>query len=111
MIREILFVKIAAKIVNYLNVLQMKQDVNSTEHENITNGGGLVMKKNILKVVVFDGCEKEFEEYCKDNNIFCKAYPIRILRTRYRAECNIAQLEGAEIFIKSVENMPTFSVS
>ena len=64
------------------------------------------MKKNILKVVVKDGCEQEFEKYCKENGIFCRAYPLEILKTRYRAECKPEQLKGAEKFIKSIKDMP-----
>lgn len=62
--------------------------------------------KDILKVRVKDGCEKDFEEYCKQNNIFCRAYPLEILKTRYRAECKREQLQGAEHLIISVEDMP-----
>lgn len=69
------------------------------------------MKKDILKVIVKEGHEQDFEKYCKENNIFCRAYPLEILKTRYRAECKQEQLKGAEKFIISIEDMPTLTVS
>lgn len=67
--------------------------------------------ETILKVIVKDGCEQDFEKYCKENNIFCKVYPIEILKTRYRAECTFEQLKNAEMFIISIEHMPMMSIS
>lgn len=69
------------------------------------------MDRDILKVTVKDGCEQDFENYCKDNNIFCRAYPIEILKTRYRAECKPKQLKGAEMLIVKVEDMPVMTLS
>lgn len=67
------------------------------------------MKKDILKVVVKDGCEQDFEKYCKENGIFYRSYPLEILKTRYRAECKTEQLKGAENLIISIKDMPTLS--
>lgn len=67
--------------------------------------------KDILKVVVKDGCEQDFEKYCEENGIFCRAYPIEVLKTRYRAECRPEQLKGAEHFIVSIEDMPMLTLS
>lgn len=65
------------------------------------------MQKDILKVIVKDGHEQEFEKYCNDNSIFCRAYPLEILKTRYRVECKPEQLKGAVKFIKNIKDMPT----
>jgi hypothetical protein len=65
------------------------------------------MDRNVLKVTVKDGCEEQFENYCKDKGIFCRAYPIDILKTRYRAECKPEQLKDAEMLIVKIEDMPT----
>ncbi|WP_077832799.1 hypothetical protein [Clostridium felsineum] len=64
------------------------------------------MKKDVLKVIVKEGRGQDFEKYCKEKGIFCRRYSLEMLKTRYRAECKLEQLKGAEIFIKSVEDMP-----
>lgn len=69
------------------------------------------MKENILKVILKDGCEQKFEKYCAENNIFCRAYPLEILKTRYRVECKAEQLKGAEMCIKSIRDMPILTAS
>lgn len=69
------------------------------------------MARDILKVTVKDGCEQAFEKYCKDNDIFCRAYPIEVLKTRYRAECKPEQIKGADYLIVSVEDMPMMTLS
>ena len=81
------------------------------ERHTIVLVGGPREEKDVLKVVVKDGCELAFEQYCEENWIFCKAYPIEILKTRYRAECKPEQLKGAEHLIVSVEDMPTLTLS
>lgn len=66
---------------------------------------------DIFKVVVRDGHEQDFEQYCKENGIFCRAYPMEVLKTRYRVECTPEQLKGAEHIIVSVEDMAILTLS
>ena len=72
---------------------------------------GDIMKKYTLKVAVKSGCEKYFENYCSRHDIFYKVYPVTVLKTIYRAECKDWQLYAAKEFIKSIEDMPTISLS
>lgn len=69
------------------------------------------VNKNVLKVTVKDGFERAFEKYCEEKKIFCKAYPIEILKNHYRAECTPGQLEGAKNIITSIEDMPVLILS
>ena len=69
------------------------------------------MDKNVLKVVVKENYEETFEKYCKDNGIFCRAYPLDVLKNVYRAECKPEQLKNAESLILKVGKMLTISVS
>lgn len=69
------------------------------------------MKKDVLKVRVKNGKENEFENYCKENDIYCRSYPTKSLKSVYRAECKSEQLKGAELLIKSVEDMPKLTLS
>lgn len=68
------------------------------------------MDKDILKVKVMPGHERNFERYCLENDIFYKPYP-RIIKATYRVECKPERLRGAERFIKSLEDMPEITLS
>jgi hypothetical protein len=60
----------------------------------------------VLKVVVKEGFERAFEDYCQEKGIYYKAYPLEILKTRYRVECELTQLIGASRCIVSIREMP-----
>lgn len=69
------------------------------------------MKKDILKVIVKEGFEEQFEAYCKEKNIFCRAYPLEILKDRYRVECKEEELKEVEYIIVSIQDMPRIKIS
>lgn len=66
------------------------------------------MKK--LKVIVKEGFEKEFEEYCLSKDIFFKVYPLEIFKTRYKVNANEKDFDDIMNIIKSIEHMPTVSL-
>lgn len=63
-----------------------------------------------LKVIVKEGFEKEFEDYCSKNDVFFKVYPLEIFKTRYKVIANENELADIMNIIKSIEPMPIITL-
>lgn len=66
------------------------------------------MKK--LKVIVKEGFEKEFEDYCTKKDIFFKVYPLEIFKTRYKVNADENDFDDIMNIIKSIEPMPIITL-
>ena len=68
------------------------------------------MKIDKWKVKVITGYEKEFEQFCKENNIYYKPYPAPF-KGLYKAECAKDKLLDTGHILATVEEMPVVTLS
>lgn len=71
----------------------------------------LTNEKTNFKVTVKENCEKEFLNFCKKNDLYCRQYKLSLLSTRFAVKDERDKFAAIDDIIKKFEDMPTVVLS